>query len=47
MPSVMAEYTLAKLDAFYAKFAALDGVKDYLAKRPTTWGIPGSKANPQ
>jgi len=37
---------LAKLEAFYAAFAALDGVKDYLAKRPTTWGMPGSYAQP-
>ena len=36
----------AKLEAFYDAFAALPGVKDYLAARPTTWGIPGSKANP-
>merc|ERR1719271_677498 len=35
---------LAKLEAFYAAFAALDGVKDYLAKRSTTWGMPGSYA---
>jgi len=35
---------MAKLEAFYDKFAALDGVKDYLAKRPTTWGLPGSIA---
>lgn len=37
---------MGKLEAFYTKFAALDGVKEYLAGRPTTWGIPGSKANP-
>ena len=37
---------MAKLEAFYAKFAELDGVKDYLAKRPTTWGMPGSYAQP-
>jgi len=35
-----------KLKAFYDKFAKLDGVKEYLAKRPTTWGMPGSRAQP-
>lgn len=37
---------MAKLEAFYAKFAELDGIKDYLARRPKQWGVPGSKANP-
>lgn len=35
-----------KLEAFHARFAALDGVKDYLARRPKQWGLPGSIANP-
>ena len=37
---------MAKLTAFYGKFAALDGVKEYLAGRPKAWGLPGSRANP-
>jgi len=37
---------IAKLEAFYDKFAALDGIKDYLAERPKVWGMPGSKAQP-
>ena len=37
----------AQLQAFYDAFAALDGVKEYLAGRPTVWGVPGSKANPK
>jgi glutathione S-transferase len=37
---------MAKLEAFYARFAALDGIKEYLAERPKVWGVPGSKANP-
>ena len=37
---------MAKLEGFYERFAALDGIKEYLAKRPTQWGVPGSKANP-
>lgn len=45
--SAIGDAGMAKLQAFYDGFAALDGVKDYLAKRPTTWGVPGSKANPQ
>jgi len=42
------EEAMAKLTAFYDKFAVLDGVKDYLAKRPETgsWGMPGSFAQP-
>jgi hypothetical protein len=35
-----------KLMAFHKAFAALDGVKEYLAKRPAQFGAPGSKANP-
>ena len=45
--AALGEADMAKLRAFYDKFAALDGVKDYLAKRPTAWGVPGSKASPQ
>lgn len=37
---------MAKLSAFYDNFAALDGVKEYLAGRPKQWGMPGSLANP-
>jgi hypothetical protein len=37
---------MAKLENFYAKFAALDGIKDYLAERPKVWGMPGSRAQP-
>jgi len=44
--AAIGEEAIGKLQAFYDKFAALDGVKDYLAKRPTVWGVPGSKANP-
>ena len=40
------EEGMAKLQAFYDKFQELPGVKDYLARRPTGWGVPGSKANP-
>jgi len=37
---------MAKLEHFYKCFAELDGIKEYLARRPTQWGVPGSKANP-
>jgi len=37
---------MGKLEAFYNRFAALDGIREYLAERPTTWGMPGSVANP-
>jgi len=37
---------MAKLQGFYDKFAALDGIKEYLAGRPKVWGMPGSKAQP-
>ena len=37
---------MGKLQTFYDKFAALDGIKEYLARRPKVWGVPGSKANP-
>lgn len=37
---------MGKLEAFYAKVAELDGVKEHLAGRPTAWGMPGSRANP-
>ena len=37
---------IAKLEAFCAKMAALDGIKEYLASRPATFGMPGSKLNP-
>jgi len=37
---------MAKLTAFYERFAALDGIKDYLARRQTVWGLPGSRAQP-
>jgi len=42
----LGEVDMAKLEGFYERFAALDGIKEYLAKRPTQWGVPGSKANP-
>ena len=42
----LGEDVVTKLTAFYDAFKVLPGVKDYLAKRPTTWGIPGSKAQP-
>ena len=35
-----------KLMAFYDRFAALDGIKEYLARRPKVWGLPGSRAQP-
>ena len=37
---------MAKLSAFYDRFAALDGVKEYLAGRKKVWGLPGSRAQP-
>ena len=37
---------MAKLTAFYETFAALDGVKEYLARRKKVWGLPGSRAQP-
>ena len=37
----------SKLEAFYAAFAAIPEIAGYLKKRPTAWGVPGSKANPQ
>lgn len=43
--SVGAE-VVAKLEAYCTRFAALDGVKEYLAGRPKVWGMPGSKGNP-
>ena len=43
---LVGEEGIGKLTAFHGKFAALDGVKDYLAKRPKQWGMPGSLANP-
>ena len=33
---------MAKLQVFYDKFAALDGVKEYLGARPTVWGMPAA-----
>ena len=41
------EEGMKKLQDFYDTFAALDGVKEYLAKRPKVWGVPGSKAQPK
>ena len=40
------EQAMAKLTAFYERFAALDGVKEYLARRQKVWGLPGSRAQP-
>lgn len=37
---------MGKLTAFYERFALLDGIKEYLARRPTVWGFPGSRAQP-
>ena len=37
---------MGKLTAFYETFAALDGVKEYLARRKKVWGLPGSRAQP-
>ena len=42
----LGEDVVTKLTAFYDAFKVLPGISDYLAKRPTTWGMPGSKANP-
>ena len=39
------EEAMAKLLAFHARFAALDGVNEYLANRPKEFGAPGSLAN--
>ena len=36
---------MAKLKALYERFAALDGIKQYLAARPKVWGMPGSKGH--
>ena len=41
------ETSMATLTAFYDRFAALDGIKEYLARRPTVWGLPGSRAQPK
>ena len=46
----LGEEDMAKLQAFYDAFAALDGIKDYLESRPTKFpkfGFPGSKLNPE
>ena len=40
------EDAMGKLTAFYDRFAALDGVKEYLARRLKLWGLPGSRAQP-
>jgi glutathione S-transferase len=40
------EEAMGKLTAFYDRFAALDGVKEYLARRLKVWGFPGSRAQP-
>lgn len=44
--AAIGEENMGKLTAFYDKFAALDGVKEYLARRKTVWGLPGSRAQP-
>ena len=44
--SYLGEEAMGRLAAFYARFAALDGVKEYLARRPKVWGLPGSRAQP-
>jgi len=39
------EEAMAKLLGFHERFAALDGVKEYLANRPQKFGAPGSLAS--
>eukprot|EP00670_Eutreptiella_braarudii_P003849 CAMPEP_0174300406 /NCGR_PEP_ID=MMETSP0809-20121228/58442_1 /TAXON_ID=73025 ORGANISM="Eutreptiella gymnastica-like, Strain CCMP1594" /NCGR_SAMPLE_ID=MMETSP0809 /ASSEMBLY_ACC=CAM_ASM_000658 /LENGTH=502 /DNA_ID=CAMNT_0015405977 /DNA_START=23 /DNA_END=1531 /DNA_ORIENTATION=+ len=46
LTTAIGKEAMAKLEAFYARFAALDGIKEYLAERPKVWGVPGSKGNP-
>jgi len=36
------EIEMEKLTAYHARFAELPGIKDYLATRSKTWGVPGS-----
>ena len=43
---VLGEEAMGKLMGFYERFAALDGIKEYLAARPKVWGFPGSRAQP-
>lgn len=43
---LVGEEGIGKLTAFYDRFAALDGIKEYLTNRPTKWGMPGSLASP-
>ena len=43
---IIGEEAVGKLTAFYDRFAALDGVKEYLARRLKLWGLPGSRAQP-
>jgi glutathione S-transferase len=45
MTEACGEEGMKKLEAWHAKFAALDGVKDYLAKRPKKFGFPDSFAS--
>merc|ERR1711998_259925 len=33
---------MGTLKAYHSRFAALPGIKQYLASRPKTWGFPGS-----
>ena len=47
LTAAVGEAEMGKLKAFYAKFAEFPGVKEYLEKRPKTWGMPGSKAQPE
>merc|ERR1719174_3207269 len=42
----LGEESMGKLQAFYDKCAALDGVKEYLGRRQKVWGLPGSRAQP-
>jgi len=44
--TAVGEADMAKLQAFYDKFAALGGIKEYIGARPKVWGVPGSKGNP-
>ena len=46
LTTAIGKEAMAKLEAFYARFAALDGIEEYLAERPKVWGVPGSKGNP-
>lgn len=46
LSDLVGEEAMAKLKAFHARFSELDGIKEYLAARPATCGVPGSVGNP-